>query len=133
VKLTACIILGAVSLAARQDEWLALPLARLDAAVDSVVAAGLILTPGSKALEIVVGFDNSCQAKVSATYQAHGAVVKIRLTGPPPVRQCPAVYRPEAYQARVGGLKPKRYQVIVYTKDKRGQWRPWKAAVTEVS
>ena len=133
MRLAACIVLGAVSLAAQQDEWLVLPLARIDAPADSLVVAGLTLAPESSALEIVVGFDNSCQAKVSANYQAHGAVVKIRLNGPPAVRQCPAVYRPEAYRARVAGLKAKRYQVIVYTKDKRDQWRPWKAAVTEVS
>jgi len=133
MRLAACIVLGVVSLAAQQDEWLVLPLARVDAPADSLVAAGLTVLPDSRAIEIVVGFDNSCQAKVSANYQAHGAVVKIRLNGPPAVRQCPAVYRPEAYRARVAGLKAKRYQVIVYTKDKRDQWRPWKAAVTEVS
>jgi hypothetical protein len=133
MKLAAWIVLGAASLATPQDEWLILPLTRIEAPADSVVAAGLTLAPGSKAVDIMLGFDNSCQAKVSASYQAHGAVVKIRLTGPPAVRQCPAVYRPEAYHAQVTGLKPKRYQVIVYTKDKRDQWRPWKAAVTEVS
>lgn len=133
MRLAACIVLGAVSLAAQQDEWVVLPLAPLDPPVDSLVATGLTLAPGPGVVEIVVAFDNSCQAKVSANYQAKGAVVKIRLNGPPAVRRCPAVYRPEAYQARVGGLKPKRYQVIIYTKDKRDQWRPWKAAVTEVS
>jgi hypothetical protein len=133
MRLVACIALAALSLAASQDEWPNLPLQRVDAPVDSLVAAGLTLAPGSGSLEIVMGLDNSCQAKVSANYQARGAVVKIRLNGPPALRQCPAVYRPEAYRARVTKLKPKRYQVIIYTKDKRDQWRPWKAAVTDVS
>jgi len=134
MKLAACILLlSAASLAAQQDEWLKLSLSPVDAPVDSLVAAGLTLSPESHALELVVGFDNACQAKVRATYQAHGAVVKIRLEGPPAVRQCPAVHRPEAYRARISGLKAKRYQVIVYTKNRRDQWQPWKAAVTEVS
>jgi len=133
MKLAACIVLTAASLAAQQDEWRSLPLARVEAPADSLVALGLTLSPESHALELVVGFDNPCQAKVSANYQAHGAVVKIRLNGPPVVRQCPAVHRPEAYRARVSGLKAKRYQVIVYTKNRRDQWQPWKAAVTEVS
>ncbi len=133
MKFAACIVLGAVSLVSRQDEWRVLPFARLDAPADSLIAAGLTVSPVSGGLEVIVGFDNSCQAKVTANYQAKGAVVKIRLNGPPAVRQCPAVYRPEAYRAGVAGLKPKRYQVIVYTKDKRDQWRPWKAVVTTVS
>jgi hypothetical protein len=133
MKFAACIVLGAVSLVPRQDEWRTLPLARLDTPADSLIAAGLTVLPESSGLQVIVGFDNSCQAKVTATYQAHGAVVKIRLNGPPVVRQCPGVDRPEAYRARVAGLKPKRYQVIVYTKDKRDQWRPWKAVVTTVS
>jgi hypothetical protein len=133
MRLAACLILGALSLVAQQDEWPNLPLVRVDSPPDSLVAAGLALAPTPGGLEITVGFDNSCEAKVSANYQAHGAVVKIRLTGPPPGHQCPAGSRPEAYRAMVTKLKPKRYQVIIYTKDKRDQWRPWKVAVAEVS
>ena len=79
----------------------------------------------------MVGVDNPCEAKIRASYQYHGAVVKIRLIGPPADRRCPG-HRPEAYQASVTKLKPKRYQVIVYTLDAKDRWRPWKAGVADV-
>jgi hypothetical protein len=114
------------------DEWKPLPLARLEPAPDSVVAAGLALTPAPGSMEVAVGFDNSCDGKTDATYQLKGAVVKIRVAGPVAGRPCPGGPRPEAYAAHLSGLKAKRYQVIVYLTDAKKKWQPWKAGVTQV-
>lgn len=132
MRLAVWMLATAAWLTPTQDEWRPLALTRLEIPVDSTVVAGLELTPSPGTIDIVVGFDNSCQGKASATYQARGAVVKIRLDAPLRIRQCPAVYRPEAYRARVAGLKAKRHQVVVYTPDQKRRWLPWKAAVTDV-
>jgi hypothetical protein len=130
-QLAAGMLIGALSIGALQDEWKPMALTQLDQPPDSSDAAGLVLTPSAGAIDIVVGIDNPCQAKIRASYQYHGAVVKIRLTGPPTDRRCPG-HRPEGYQASVTKLKPKRYQVIVYTADAKDRWRPWKAGVVDV-
>jgi hypothetical protein len=131
MKLAAGILIGALSLGTLQDEWKPMALTLLDQPPDSGDAAGLVLTPSPGAIDIVVGVDNPCQAKIRASYQYHGAVVKIRLTGPPVDRRCGG-HRPEVYRASVTKLKQKRYQVIVYTADAKDRWRPWKAGVADV-
>ena len=131
MRLAAGILIGTLSIGALQDEWKPMALTQLDQLPDSSNAAGLVLTPSPGAIDIVVGVDNPCQGKIRASYQYHGAVVKIRLVAPPPDRRCPG-HRPEAYQAAVTKLKPKRYQVIVYTADAKDRWRPWKAGVADV-
>jgi hypothetical protein len=124
-------LIAALSLGAAQDEWKPIPLSRVETAPDSTAEVGLVLTPAPGTIDVGLVVDNPCAAKLGATYQPHGAVVKLRLIGPPADRRCPG-RRLEAYQAAVNGLRPKRYQVIVYTADAKGRWRPWKAGVTEV-
>ena len=131
MRTVAGLLIGALSIARVQDEWKPLALTRLDQPPDSSDAAGLVLTPTPGAIDVLVGVDNPCQAKMTATYQPHGAVVKIRLIGPPADRHCSG-HRPEAYRASVTGLKKKRYQVVVYLADAKNKWRPAKAGVTEV-
>jgi hypothetical protein len=106
-------------------------LSRVDQPPDSGEAGSLVLTPSPGAIDIALGVDNPCQARIRATYQSHGAVVKVRLIGPPADRRCPG-HLPETYQGSVTKLKQKRYQVVVYTADAKGRWRPWKAGVTDV-
>jgi len=131
MKPAVAVLIAALSLGAAQDDWKPLALTRADAAPDSTAEVGLVLTstPGTIDLGLVV--DNPCGAKLGTTYQPHGAVVKVRLIGPPADRHC-AGRRLEAYQAVVKGLRPKQYQVIVYTANAKGRWHPWKAGVTEV-
>jgi hypothetical protein len=131
MKPAAALLIAALSLGAVQDEWKPLPLSRAEQAPDSAATVGLALTPGPGAIDVSLVVDNPCPAKLTATYQPHGAVVKIRLIGPPADQRCPG-HRLEAYQAAVTRLRPKRYQVIVYTADAKGRWHPWKAGVAEV-
>jgi hypothetical protein len=137
MKIAIGILIGALSTGPLQDEWKPMALTRIDQpadsgqAGDSSDAAGLVLTPSPGAIGIAVTVDNPCQAKIRAAYQYHGAVVKVRLIGPPADRRC-AGHRPETYQASVTKLKQKRYQVVVYTADEKDRWRPWKAGVAEV-
>lgn len=131
MKLGVGLLIGALAFGAVQDGWKPMPLTLLEQAPDSGDAGGLTLTPSAGAIDIAIGVDNPCQAKVRATYQYRGAVVKVRLIGVPADRPC-AGHRSETYQASVRKLKPKLYQVIVYTADARDRWRPWKAGVADV-
>jgi hypothetical protein len=132
MRLALCILAGTTWATPSQDEWRPLALTRLDLPADSAVVAGVQLAPSPGTIDIVIGVDKACQGKVGATYQARGAVVKIRLDAPPVSRQCPALDRPQAYRAQVVGLKAKRHQVVVYTLSQKRKWLPWKAAVTDV-
>jgi hypothetical protein len=132
MRLALGILLMAAGPALAQDEWRQLPLSRVELSADSTIAAGIELVPSPGAIDVVIGLANACKGPVSATYQARGAVVKIRVAGLAAPRQCPAAYRTEAYRARVAGLKPKRYQVVAYTQNAKRQWLAWKAGVTEV-
>jgi hypothetical protein len=131
MKLAVGFLIGMLGAAGLQDEWKPLVLAPVEPAPDSAAAVGLTLTPSPGTIDIVLGVDNPCQAKITATQQPHGAVVKIRLIGPPTDRRCPG-QKIETYKATVSGLKQKQYQVIVYTADAKKHWRPWKAGVTDV-
>ncbi|HET7599519.1 MAG TPA: hypothetical protein VFK09_04470 [Gemmatimonadales bacterium] len=125
------VLLGGLA-AGRQDDWRPVALTRLDPPPDSAIAAGVLLTPEPGALVIGLAFENPCGQRARAGYQWRGAVIKLRLTGPSPAKRCRGTPAPEAYEARIGGLKPKRYQVIVLTEDPQQRWRPWKAAVATV-
>ncbi len=132
MKLAVGFLIGMLGAAAMQDEWKPLALAPLEPTPDSGSAVvGLTLTPSAGTIDIVIGVDNPCRAKITASQQPHGAVVKIRLMGQPTDRKCPG-QRIETYKATVAGLKKKQYQVIVYTADAKNHWRPWKAGVTDV-
>ena len=124
------ILIGMLGIARLQDEWKPLALTPVEPP-DSSAAVGLTLTPAPGAIDILLGVDNPCKAKITAGQQPHGAVVKIRLVGPPTDRRCPG-QKIETYRATVSGLKKKEYQVIVYTADAKSHWRPWKAGVTDV-
>lgn len=131
-RLASCLVLAWLTGSAQQDEWRSLPLERVEAPADSAASAGLAVSPDSGAIIVVLTPDNACDSKVTASYQARGAVVKVRLDTPSGGHQCTATDSLRAFQGRVHGLKHKRYQVIVYTKNRRDQWQPWKAAVTTV-
>ena len=89
------------------------------------------------ALALVVRLHKQCQdLGVHDRFESLGEPDRLhdrreQLVGPPADRRCPG-HRPEAYQASVTKLKPKRYQVIVYTADAKDRWRPWKAGVADV-
>lgn len=131
MKLAVGILIGMLGVAGLQDDWKPLALVPVDPTPDSSATVGLSLTPSPGTIEIGLGVDNPCQVKITATQQPHGAVVKIRLLGPPTDRRCPG-QKIETYKATVTGLKKKQYQVIVYTADAKSHWRPWKAGVTDV-
>jgi hypothetical protein len=132
MKLAVALLAGALTLAPLQDDWKPLALTAVEPPPDSAAAVvGLSLTPAPGAIDLVIGVDNPCQAKITATQQPHGAVVKVRLIGPPADRKCPG-QKIETYKASVTGLKKKQYQVIVYTADAKNRWHPWKAGVTDV-
>jgi hypothetical protein len=123
---------AAATSAAAQDAWPALPLATEESPPDSLVQAGLLLTPTPGGIDVAIAVAKSCAAAPHASYLAHGAVVKIRLQQAAGRSPCAASGPPQAYRTSVSRLKPKRYQVIVLQADARGRWQPWKAAIAVV-
>jgi hypothetical protein len=132
MKLAFLFVACLVSTAAAQDDWRPLRIERVESLPDGAITTEFALTPSPGALEIVVAPERSCQSKPTATYHVRGAVVMIRIDGPTPERPCTPTHAPVALSARVAGLKPKRYQVVVQVADAKGHWRPWKAGVVAV-
>jgi hypothetical protein len=122
----------AVVPAAGQDPWPALRLTPAESPSDSLVQAGLLLAPTPGGIDVTVAIEKPCQAAPRASYQVHGAVVKIRFQQSSGRAPCSTSGTPQAYRAHLSGLKSKRYQVIVFQADAKGRWQPWKAGVTTV-
>ncbi|HEX5387906.1 MAG TPA: hypothetical protein VFW66_14475 [Gemmatimonadales bacterium] len=132
MKLALSLALGALLAGGAQDAWYHLTLTRLDFPPDSIVTAGITLTPEPGAMDATLALTTRCHEKVSATYQARGAVIMIRLKGTSEVRNCPTADVPELYRAHFKRLKPKKYQVVVLNSDDDDHWQGWKAAVADV-